>query len=141
MKYFYLKVVITILLLVMVWAQAESISTITEGGFWQYRSAFVQLTGIVTITLMVIVVILALRIPFVENLTKGLDKSYHLHKWLGISSLISAILHWLCSMGPKYAVGWGLLEKPVRGKPQLLDPESLYNYIHPLRHSAEGVGE
>lgn len=141
MKKLYLKIVAAMLVVVFIWAQAESVLQQEGANFWLYRSAFVQLTGIITIILMVIVIALALRLPFVENISKGLDKSYQLHKWLGISALISAIIHWLFSTGPKYAVGWGLLARPQRNTPQLLDPDSLYNYIQPLRHSAESLGE
>lgn len=33
----------------------------------------------------------------------GLDKTYRLHKCLGISGLALAITHWLWSEGPKWA--------------------------------------
>src|SRR3546814_17055033 len=40
---------------------------------------------------------------------------YRLHKWLGIAAPVSAILHWLWAKGPKWAAGWGWLERPARG--------------------------
>ncbi len=30
----------------------------------------------------------------------GLDKSYRLHKWLGIAALVMAIAHWIWVSGP-----------------------------------------
>jgi len=89
---------------------------------------------------MCVVMLLALRLPFIEKMTKGLDKSYHLHKWFGISAVIVAISHWVCAVGAKYAVGWGLLEKPER-TPKSIDPDSLVAVLRPFRHSAEMLGE
>jgi predicted ferric reductase len=140
MKSIYFKITAALLLLALLWVQAEPVASFAVASFWEYRSAFVQLSGIIAIALMTIVIVLALRLPFIENFTKGLDKSYHLHKWIGISSLIAAIIHWLCATAPKYAVGFGLLTKPEHAKP-LLQGDSFYSTIAPLRHSAEALGE
>lgn len=40
---------------------------------------------------------------------------YRLRKWLGIAALIFAVNHWLCVKAPKWAVGWGWLERPLHG--------------------------
>ena len=58
---------------------------------------------------------------------------------LGLA-LVTAIAHWLWAKGPKWAVGWGWLERPSRGpQPPASNPvEALFAS---LRHTAEGLGE
>jgi len=140
MKRTSLAVTSLLLLLTLLWLQAEPLVWFSNLTIWQYRSAFVQLSGIIAVTLMSVVIVLALRLPLVERFTQGLDKAYHLHKWLGISALLSAIIHWICAVGPKYAIGWGMLEKPARHH-QNIDPDSLVALIRPLRSVAEELGE
>ncbi|PMH44563.1 oxidoreductase [Vibrio sp. 10N.286.49.B3] len=139
MKNTYFKFTVFLIVLSLFWLQAEpQLFSLTN--FFQYRSAFVQYSGIITVTLMVAVMLLALRLPFIEKFTHGLDKSYHLHKWLGITSLAFAILHWAIAIIPKYLVRWEILSKPEKGVGNI-NPDSLYSIIRPLRSGAEGVGE
>ncbi|WP_425514568.1 ferredoxin reductase family protein [Ancylobacter dichloromethanicus] len=99
-----------------------------------------QFTGIVTIGCMSLAMALALRPRWPESWFGGLDKMYRLHKWLGITALVGAIVHWLWAQGPKWAVGWGWLERPVRGeRPPIENPVEAF--FANLRGSAEGVGE
>src|SRR3546814_11511077 len=83
--------------------------------------------------------VLALRPRCTEHWLGGLDKMYRIHKWLGIAALVTAIVHWLWAKGPKWAVGWGWLERPSRGPhPPASNPvEALFAN---LRHTAEGMG-
>lgn len=37
----------------------------------------------------------ALRAVRVEPLLDGLDKTYRLHKWQGITGLVFSVIHWL----------------------------------------------
>ena len=55
--------------------------------------------------------ILATRAKFMESWLNGLDKSYRLHKWLGISALDISIVHWLAVNDPKWMVGLGSVGK------------------------------
>src|SRR3546814_11501553 len=64
---------------------------------------------------MSVAMMLAIRPRWPEHGLGGLDKMYRLHKWLGIAALVTAIAHWLWAKGPKWAVGWGWLERPSRG--------------------------
>ena len=70
--------------------------------------------------------LLALRLPLIEKLTKGLDKSYYLHKWLGIYGITFGIFHWLLAIVPKELVQLGILEKPV--KPKNKTRKAMMNY-------------
>ena len=66
---------------------------------------------------------------------------YRLHKWLGISGLVISIAHWLLAQGTKWTVGWGWLQRPVRGpRPALLDAP-IQQFFSSQRGLAESIGE
>jgi hypothetical protein len=95
---------------------------------------------VIAIGAMSVAMILALRPRWPERWFGGLDKMYRLHKWLGISALVVAIVHWLWAQGPKWAVGWGWLERPVRGERPPIE-NAIEAFLRSLRGTAEGVGE
>lgn len=153
---------IMFILLTVLWVtsgiSSENFATLT----WSYfsiRGFIVQYTGILAISAMSIAMILVLRLNRVERFTKGLDKSYRLHKWLGISCLVVSVIHWFWAKGTKYMVGLGLLEKPSRHTGQINnaigngaalgngsgrampDMTTIEGVFHSLRHFAESVGE
>ncbi|MGE4281862.1 MAG: ferric reductase-like transmembrane domain-containing protein [Magnetospirillum sp.] len=108
--------------------------------FFFLRNNMVQLSGVVVMVAMSAAMILALRPRWLESRLDGLDKMYRLHKWLGIASLSLAVTHWLWAKGPKWAVGWGLLDRPQRGpRPEL--PPGIEQTLNSWRDLAEGVGE
>lgn len=109
-------------------------------GFFPWRGAWVDWTGVLAMGMMSLGMILAARPAFIEPLIGGLDKGYRLHKWLGIGGLILAILHWLGAQGTKWLVGWGLLERPVRPPAVELDAPILA-LLRAQRHLAETIGE
>lgn len=115
-------------------------SVFQSTSFFAVRAAIVQYSGIIAMGAMSVAMVLALRPRWPERWFGGLDKIYRLHKWLGIAALVVSVVHWLWSQGPKWAVGWGWLERPVRGeRPAIANPvEAL---LRSLRGSAEGVGE
>lgn len=134
------QVLVGLLALVsLLWVAAEP-GVFQSAGFFAIRAVAVQYTGVLAIALMSVAMMLALRPRWPERWMGGLDKMYRLHKWLGITALIVAIIHWLWTQGPKWAVGWGLLERPARG-----DRPPIENQVEAafssLRGTAEGVGE
>ncbi len=125
-------------LLAMLWFLADD-TLWTANGFFPLRNGMVQLTGVIGMGVMSVAMMLAIRPGRIEPWLGGLDKSYRLHKWLGITALVVSITHWLWAKGPKWAVGLGWLEKPRRGAgPPLGDIEQ---WFRAQRHLAEGVGE
>lgn len=74
-------------------------------------------------SVMSVAMILAARPRWLVPLLSGLDKSYRLHKWLGISALVLSLIHWLGANGPRWMVQTGLLERG--GRSPRADPESL----------------
>ncbi|MDR2858740.1 MAG: ferric reductase-like transmembrane domain-containing protein [Novosphingobium sp.] len=123
----------------VLWLVADP-SVFRLSGVFAIRTAAVQYTGIVAIVCMSVAMILAIRPRWPESRLGGLDKMYRVHKWLGIAALVAAITHWLWAKAPKWAVGWGWLERPARGPrvPPVNPVESLFTQ---LRHTAEGWGE
>ena len=109
-------------------------------GIFAMRSPMVQLTGILAMGCMSLAMILALRPRWPERWLSGLDKMYRLHKWLGIGGLVLAITHWLWTQGPKWLVGWGLLERPVRGA-RVPAQNAIEQLLRSQRGFAEDLGE
>ncbi len=110
--------------------------------FFAIRQRMVQYSGVIGIGVMSVAMILATRPKWLEPYLGGLDKTYRLHKWLGIAGLVMAIFHWAWATGPKYALALGLLERPKR--PPRPDDETLgwlEQTFRDLRGPAEFVGE
>lgn len=139
MNKLYSMVLALILAIIFIWLQAEP-SLVANETFMQWRSALIQITGIVSVLLLTLVMLLALRLPLIENFTRGLDKSYRLHKWVAIYAVIIGVIHWLLAIVPKQLVRAGYIERPQRGASSI-DPDSFYALIRPLRGSAETMGE
>lgn len=114
----------------------------TPATFFSIRAVWVQYTGVIAIAVMSIAMVLAIRPRSIEHPLGGLDKMYRLHKWLGITGLIVAIIHWLWSQGAKWAVGWGWLSRPTRGGPgQGQAVGTIEQLFRQQRDFAETVGE
>lgn len=126
-------------LLSLLWLATEP-AVFQATNFFALRGAMVQCSGILAIGAMSVAMILALRPRWPERRLGGLDKMYRLHKWLGIAALFVSVIHWLWSKGPKWAVGWGWLDRPVRAaRPPLENP--IEQAFANLRGTAEGLGE
>lgn len=108
--------------------------------FFALRASLVNYSGIIGIGLMSVGMMLALRPVSVEPLLGGLDKTYRLHKWLGITGLVFSLIHWLLAKGPKWAVGWGWLERPAHG-PAAEQPVAILRFFASQKDLAEAVGE
>lgn len=122
----------------VLWVIADPLA-LQPAGFFPLRGAMVQLSGLLAMTCMSLAMILALRPRWPERWTGGLDKMYRLHKWLGIGGLVLAIVHWLWSQGPKWAVGFGWLERPQRGP--AAEAGAIEQALRSWRGTAEAVGE
>ena len=125
--------------LTLLWLQAEPILS-TYWPFFTLRKTMMQYTGILGIGVMSVGILLALRPVRVEPWLGGLDKTYRLHKWLGITGLVITIVHWAWAKLPKWAVGWGWLEKPKRG-PRAEETVEIFRFLREQRDLAESIGE
>ncbi|MCQ4325674.1 ferric reductase [Stutzerimonas stutzeri] len=108
--------------------------------FWPLRKALVNYSGVLAIGAMSVAVVLAARPKRFERFFDGLDKTYRLHKWLGISALVIATVHWGWGQIPKWLVGFGWLERPARrGAEQAAG--GIAGLLRDLHGPAEDLGE
>lgn len=125
--------------LTLLWLVAEP-GVFQSTGLLALRAPMLQYSGIVAMASMSLAMILALRPRWPERWFGGLDKMYRLHKWFGIAALVAAVMHWLWSQAPNWAVGWGLIERTARPqRPPLENP--VEQFLATMRGPAEGVGE
>ncbi|MFM2643740.1 ferric reductase-like transmembrane domain-containing protein [Vibrio chagasii] len=110
---------------------------------FEWRSAMIQYSGILSLMLMSITMVLAMRLPMVENWLKGMDKAYRVHKWLGIGGVALGVTHWLWYQIPKSLVTFGILAKPIRhdgsGPQAVLTGWEMW--VNELRDIAQSIGE
>jgi predicted ferric reductase len=126
-------------LLAGLWLIADPLA-LRPAGFFPLRGSMVQLSGVLAMGCMSLAMILALRPHWPERWLGGLDKMYRLHKWLGIGGLVLGIVHWLWAQAPKWAVGFGWLERPSRGPRPPID-NALQQVLSTQRGIAESIGE
>ncbi|MBI2240160.1 MAG: ferric reductase-like transmembrane domain-containing protein [Magnetospirillum gryphiswaldense] len=129
----------TILVPAALWLAVEP-AALQADTFFFLRGNMVQASGVMAMVAMSVAMVLALRPRWLESRLDGLDKMYRLHKWLGIAGLSLAVTHWLWAKGPKWATGWGLLERPQRGPRPELAP-GIEQTLNSWRGLAEGIGE
>ncbi|MCD9515568.1 ferric reductase-like transmembrane domain-containing protein [Photobacterium carnosum] len=136
----------------VIWVMIATISTLwfavepqffMSNNLFEWRSAIIQYSGILSLILMSITMILAMRLSVIENWLSGMDKAYRIHKWLGISSIALGISHWLWYQIPKWLVMSGILTRPARqhhSKP--VAAEFSWNaWVNNLHGFAENLGE
>jgi predicted ferric reductase len=95
------------------WLMADTLWP-AQPDFFALRTVWVQYSGVLSMGAMSLAMVLAARPMWLEQRLDGLDKMYRLHKWLGITGLVTAIAHWLWAQGAKWALGWGWLTRPER---------------------------
>ncbi|MDR1855374.1 MAG: ferric reductase-like transmembrane domain-containing protein [Azoarcus sp.] len=106
------------------------------------RSAIINFTGILAMGAMSVGMVLALRPVSIEPWLGGLDKSYRLHKWLGISALVVSIVHWLWAKVPKWlALGGPRPQRGGGGAMQQVDLGVFESFARQMHGSAETIGE
>lgn len=103
-------------------------------GWWKLRQHAIYLSGLWSISLMALIMLLALRLPLFDRLMGGMDQVYRLHKWTGISAALAAIAHW----GAKESSGaikalWGRIGKP--------EHDTVLPWLTDARGFAKDLGE
>lgn len=105
--------------------------------FAQLQSSYVNYTGIIAIGVMSVALLLALRSLAIEPHVGGLDKSYRLHKWLGVAALVAVLAHWLVIQAPGWLRALGVMAPAPRGRE---GPPRGTGLLHSLQGPARGVG-
>lgn len=124
----------------LLWLIAADVTTGGYSRFWPLRADMVHFSGLLSIAAMSAAIYLTIRPRPLERLFDGLDKTYRLHKWLGIAALLTSVTHWGWAQIPKWLVGLGWLQRPGRrGAAQ--SPEGIIGWLHAQRGFAEAIGE
>lgn len=130
-----------LLALTALWWVADGTTFVTLDGLFAWRNVLVQYSGVLSIGVMSISMLLAVRPVVFEPHVGGLDKMYRLHKWLGISALVTAVAHWVISQGPKWLIGLGLIERRPRGPRPPLPEEAIHRFLATQHGLVESIGE
>jgi predicted ferric reductase len=83
--------------------------------FSQLQFPLINYTGIMAMGMISVSLLLALRSVALEPYVGGLDKSYRLHKWLGVGGLLMAIAHLILIYSPGWLVALRVMATPARG--------------------------
>ncbi|CAG0961045.1 1,2-phenylacetyl-CoA epoxidase, subunit E [Methylophilaceae bacterium] len=129
-----------LLLLTALWLLADTLLP-EPFTYFSFRGVFMQYSGVIGIGVMSAAMLLALRPKWLEPHLDGLDKMYRLHKWLGITALAVAVIHWWWAQGSRWMVGWGWLERPQRRPPGGETLGLVEGWLRSQRDIAETVGE
>lgn len=127
------------LLLTLAWAAAAQpwtdLSRATDAAFWwQLRRHGVYVSGIWSIGMMSLVMLLALRQRWMDRLLGGMDQVYRLHKWAGIAAAAFAALHWGAEQSSRWVrAAWGMAGRPAR--------DAVFDWATPMRGTAKDLGE
>ncbi|MBY0410641.1 MAG: ferredoxin reductase family protein [Burkholderiaceae bacterium] len=103
-------------------------------GWWQLRQHAIYLSGLWSISLMALVLLLALRLPLLDRVLGGMDQVYRLHKWAGIAGALTAVVHW----GAKESSGWIKALWGGAGKPE---HDAVLPWLTDARGFAKDLGE
>ncbi|WP_317918640.1 ferric reductase-like transmembrane domain-containing protein [Vibrio sp. MACH09] len=116
----------------LAYALLTSDGAMTDFFFWRHQ--LIMLSGMLALVYMSLAVVLAARFQWLENIVNGLDKSYALHKNLGIGSIITLVAHWAMVKSAHWLIDSGAIAMPQRGpRPEQIGID--------WRGIAEGVGD
>ena len=102
--------------------------------WWQTRQHALYLSGVWSIGMMSLVMLLSLRQRWMEGSLGGMDQVYRLHKWAGIGAAVAAVMHW----GAKESSGW---IKDLVGTAGRLPRDAVLSWATDWRGTAKDLGE
>lgn len=124
-------------LITLAWAWDALVLTPQPPGvdpLWQLRQHGIYLTGLWSISLMSLVMVLAIRPAWLDQPMGGMDQVYRLHKYAGIAAIVTGAMHWLLKLSS------GILKPLIGTSSRAVKPE-LFDLLKPLqgivRDSAE----
>lgn len=118
---------------VWVW-DALFVNPMSGSVLWLIRQQGMYLTGLLSIGLMSMAMVLAVRPAWLESPLGGMDKMYHLHKWAGILAICAAIGHWLLDQAGDFI-------RDLVGKAGKPPKEALLWFLDPTHSLAKDLGE
>jgi predicted ferric reductase len=133
-----MKTILTSVLTIVTLAWGWDIfsATAASGGSvpWTIRQEGMYLTGLWSIALMSLAMMLSTRPAWLERPLGGLDRIYRLHKWSGILAISVAATHWLVEMSDDVL-------KALVGREGRVPKEKYSGLLETLRKLAEDMGE
>lgn len=102
--------------------------------WWSIRQEGLYLTGLSSIVMMSLAMILATRPVWLERPLGGMDRVYRIHKWSGILGISLGAAHWLVEMSDD-------ILKALIGRAGRLPKEKYVGFLEVLRDLAEEMGE
>lgn len=118
----------------IVWGWSYTMNTTATSLPWEIYDNSLYLSGLLSIALMSITMMLATRPAWLEAPLNGLDKMYRLHKLTGILAVVFAALHWLIEMGDDVI-------KSLFGRGGRLPEQDFSGLYEVMRDVAEDLGE
>ena len=136
MKRIKLGWLLILLTLTGLWSLADTLIPVPLT-YFSFRTVLVQFTGVIAIGVMSVAMLLAIRPKWLEPHLHGLDKMYRLHKWLGTTALVAAVIQ-SATLGlePDGALGEAYLV-PYGGKVQF---QAGYKGMMKLARQSGAVG-
>jgi len=116
------------------WDVAAGAAPAAAHPLWVARQQGLYLSGLLSIALMSVTMLLATRPVWAEGPLGGMDRVYRTHKWAGILAVSFAALHWLIEMSDD-------ILKATVGREGRLPKEKFGGLLESLRHTAEDMGE
>lgn len=104
------------------------------GSPWAVYEQSLLLSGLLSIALLSLTMMLALRPVWLERPLGGLDQIYRTHKWAGILAVVFATAHWLIEMGDDVI-------ESMFGEAGKLYDQDYSGFIDTMRDAAEDIGE
>ncbi len=101
---------------------------------WAIYLESLFLTGLFSIALMSLAMVLSTRPAWLEIPLGGMDRIYRLHKWSGILAVTFAVLHWLLEMSDD-------VFKALARHGGRIKEDELSAFAEPLRDMGEALGE
>ena len=101
---------------------------------WIVRQQALYLSGLYSVALMSLAMMLSTRPVWLEHPLGGLDRVYRLHKWSGILAVAFAAIHWLIEMSDDVLKAWV-------GRAGRVGEEHYFGLLETLRDLGEDMGE
>lgn len=116
------------------WDLAQAVPATGTHPLWVARQALLTLSGLLSIALMSLAMLLATRPIWLETPLGGMDRIYRTHKWAGILAVVFAALHWLIEMSSD-------ILKATIGRAGRVPKETFTGFLEVLRDVAGDMGE
>lgn len=125
---------ITLLALSWGWDIAQAPVDPSVHALWLARQQLLHLSGLLSVAMMSLAMLLATRPVWLEAPLGGMDRIYRSHKWAGILAVGFAALHWLVEMSDD-------ILKALVGRQGRVPEDVLSGLLDVLRDLAEDMGE